>query len=337
MRRWLATVAALAATAFLIFFWWQHRTERVERTGVLMDTPVRVVVYASPGKAEAMADAAIDEVSRLENLWHPDRPTSDVAQVNAAAGSRAVTVAPETLQLASLAREVAEDSGGAFDPTIGPLVRAWGFGGEHRVPSVAEREQARALVDWRALQIDTQAGTLYLAHPGMRIDLGAIAKGYASRLVRELLQRQGAKAGLVQLGGSVAMLGDRPEGGKWQIAVQHPRQADQYLTVLSLGSGFVDTAGDYQRYFIQDGVRYHHILDPATGAPARGMASVTVLAQQGEWADAFATAAFVLGMDRGYQFLLDHGVEAILVSDSGQVKVTPGLAKDVKVDVGRWP
>lgn len=336
MRRKWSLVAALAVAASLVGLWWT-RPQQAERTSLLMDTPVRVVVSASGGRADRAAEAAMAEIGRLEALWHPARPESDVARVNAAAGREPVKVAPETLELASLALDVAEAADGAFDPTIGPLVEAWGFGAQGRVPTEAERAAAQALVDWRSLIVDAEASTLFLTRPGMRLELGAIAKGYAARLVRELLEREAVEAGLVQLGGSVALLGDRPGGGPWQIAVQHPRRANGYLATMTLDEGFVDTAGDYQRYFEQDGVRYHHILNPATGEPARGVASVTVLAQRGEWADAYATAAFVLGMERGYQFLVDHGVEALLVTDTGEIRMTPGMAARAQVDATPWP
>nr|WP_245302610.1 FAD:protein FMN transferase [Symbiobacterium terraclitae] len=302
-----------------------------------MDTPVRVVVYAPRREAGAAADAALDLVARLESLWHPGRAESDVARVNAAAGVAPVHVAPETIHLAQLALQVAEESGGAFDPTVGPLSAAWGFGEGGRVPSDAERAAAQALVNWRDLQVDEAAGTLYLARPGMTVDFGAVAKGYAARLVREQLAEAGVRAALVQLGGSIALLGERPEGGPWQIAVQHPRDPRGYLATLALTGGFADTAGDYQRFFEEDGVRYHHILDPATGFPAAGMASVTVIAPRGEWADAFATAAFVLGMEEGYRFLVEHGVEGILVSETGEVRLTPGMAHLAEVRAGDWP
>lgn len=335
-RRSWALVALLAATALLFVVWW-NRPQRVERTALLMDTPVRVVVYAPRAAAGTAADAALDLVARLEALWHPGRPGSDVARVNAAAGVAPVQVAPETVSLAQLALQVARETGGAFDPTIGPLWAAWGFGEGGRVPSDAERAAAQALVNWRDLQVNEEAGTLYLARQGMQVDFGAVAKGYAARLVREQLAEAGVQAALVQLGGSIALLGERPEGGPWQIAVQHPRDPRGYLATLSLTGGFADTAGDYQRFFEQDGVRYHHILDPATGYPAAGMSSVTVVAPRGEWADAYATAAFVLGMEEGYRFLVAHGVEGLLVSDTGEVRLTPGMADLAEVTPGEWP
>lgn len=339
MRRFLAGIAVVAATALLLLTFSTRRPERVEQVAVLMDTPVRVVVYGPGAGAATAAEAAINEIARLEDLWHPGRPESDVAKVNAAAGRSPVKVSPETLDLAERALAVAELSDGAFDPTVGPLVLAWGFGqSAHRVPSAAEREAAQALVSWRWLQVDRAGGTLYLTKPGMVLDLGAVAKGYAAGRIRSFLSDRGVESALIQLGGSVALLGKRPEGGKWQVAVQHPRRADQFLAVLPLDGGFVDTAGDYQRFFEHDGVRYHHILNPATGRPAEGLASVTVIAPRGEQADAYATTALVLGMDRGYAFLTRQpGIEAILVSTDGRARLTPGLAGRVEVKVHPWP
>ncbi len=335
---WLAARPALAvlAAAALLLVLWQGRTERVERTALLMDTPVRVVVYASRREAGAAADAAMELIARLESLWHPGRADSDVARVNAAAGSGPVAVAPETLELAQIALQVARESGGAFDPTIGPVYAAWGFGEGGRLPGEEELAVARALVDWRDLHVDPEAGTLFLARPGMQVEFGAVAKGLAARMARDRLAEAGVRAALVQLGGSIALLGERPEGGPWRIAVQHPRDPQGFLATLSLEAGFADTAGDYQRFFELDGVRYHHILDPATGYPAPGMASVTVVAARGELADAYATAAFVLGMEEGYRFLVEHGVEGLLVSDAGEVRMTPGMAGLAQLTPGEW-
>lgn len=329
---WAAAVLLVAVLGAAL--WQSGRTVRVERTAIRMDTAVRVVVYARGREADAAADAAMELLDRLEALWHPGRVDSDVARVSAAAGMEPVAVAPETLELAQIALQVAKASGGAFDPTIGPLSAAWGFGEGGRVPDAAELEAARALVDWRGLHVDPAAGTLFLARPGMRLDFGAVAKGYAARLVRDELERAGARAALVQLGGSIALLGERPGGGPWRIAVQHPRDPQRYIATLSLDGGFADTAGDYQREFEVDGVRYHHILDPKTGFPAAGMASVTVVAPRGELADAYATAAFVLGMEEGYRFLVEHGVEGLLVSADGVVRMTPGMAERAQLAPG---
>ncbi len=320
-------VALLIAAAFFAALWYGGRTERVERTAIMMDTSVRVVVYAGGWDAESAADAAMDSIARLESLWHPGRADSDVSRINAAAGAEPVVVAPETVELVQAALQVARESRGAFDPTIGPLAAAWGFGEGGRVPDAAELEAARALVSWRDVHVDPEAGTVFLSRPGMQLELGAVAKGFAARLVRDQLAQAGVRAALVQLGGSIALLGDRPEGGPWRIAVQHPRDPQGYIATLSLDGGYADTAGDYQRYFEADGVRYHHILDPSTGYPARGMASVTVVAPRGELADAYATAAFVLGMEEGYRFLVERGVEGLLVSDAGEVRMTPGMAE----------
>lgn len=337
MRRWLVPVATALATALLVAYLASLRTVKVERGSLLMETAVRVVAYGPQGRAGAAVEAALAELARLEGLWHPQKPESDVARVNAAAGAAPVAVAPETIEVVTAALEIAAATDGAFDPTIGPLVQAWGFGGESRLPSAAERAAAATLVDWRQVQVNPEAQTLFLARPGMVLDLGAIAKGDAAARAREVLRRQGITAGLVQVGGSVATLGRRPDGEPWSIAIQHPRREQDYLTILSLDEGFVDTAGDYQRYFEHEGVRYHHILDPRTGMPARGLASVTVLTNRGDQADALATAAFVLGPEAGYRFLEQRGVSAILVTTGGEVSMTPDLAGRVQVDVGPWP
>ncbi len=196
---------------------------------------------------------------------------------------------------------------------------------------------ALALTDWRALRADGVQGTLCLERPGMQLDLGGIAKGYAAERGREVLRQMGIRSGLVQVGGSVATLGLRPDGQRWAVAIQHPRRDDEFLAILHVGEGLVDTAGDYQRFFVHEERRYHHILDPVTGSPARGVSSVTVLAGGSAPVDALATAALVMGMQEGADFLVRQGVSAVLVNDSGEVVLTPDLVGHVEINQEAWP
>ncbi|HHY95864.1 MAG TPA: FAD:protein FMN transferase [Firmicutes bacterium] len=342
------------------------RPAAYEETRLLMDTVVRIQACAfDRQQAQQAVTAALDEIARLDHLWNPYLPESEVSRINGQAGQAPVTVSPDTMRVLEVALEVARLSGGAFDPTIGPLVKAWGFahpapgqpaesqpagsqptggqpagaepGGPH-IPGQEDLRRARAAVDYRQLQLDTSASTAFLKQPGMALDLGAIAKGYAVDRAVQVLREHGVEGALVVAGGSVFALGKPSEAGlsagaglspitsAWRIAIQHPRRSDQVLGVIPLRDQAVDTSGDYQRFFEEEGTRYHHILDPHTGYPARLCQSVTVVAPQGVWADALATAIFVLGPEGGLP-LLNHvpGSKALVVDTGGKIHASLGF------------
>jgi len=289
-----------------------------------MDTVVRIEAYG-PGAKEAVG-AAFDAISRLDRMWNPYDDASELARINRSAGQGPVPASPETLDIISDALEMAALTDGAFDPTVGPLVRVWGFGVHPHVPAPAEIEKARALVDYRRVKLDRTSGTVELPLPGMALDLGAIAKGYAVDRARSILQQHGIRQALIVAGGSVYALGSAPGNLPWRVAVQHPRDPQGVLGIIPVRDMAVDTSGDYQRFFDEGGRRYHHILDPRTGYPARACQSATVVHQSAGFADALATACFVLGPDRASALLARlPGTAALLVDDQGRLHRTPGL------------
>jgi thiamine biosynthesis lipoprotein len=224
----------------------------------------------------------------------------------------------EVIRALRLALEVARASGGAFDPTILPLMRVWSFDTGGRLPEKAEIEQARRRVDFRRLSIGAD-GRVALP-PGFGLDLGGIAKGAVVDLLGGYLEQLGHRDYLIEAGGDILLSGLKQGDKQWVIGIRHPRKSEGFLGLVSLGERgkklSIVTSGDYERYFIKDGVRYHHILDPATGYPARGLVSVTILAPACAEADALATAVFVLGMEKGLA-LLAHwpGAEGLLVAE----------------------
>jgi thiamine biosynthesis lipoprotein len=222
--------------------------------------------------------------------------------VNLSAGIAPVAVSGELLDLLEEARRYAELSGGAFDPTIGPLVRLWGIGGSGaRIPGRGEIRGALALVDWRDLVIDRAAGTAFLRRRGQSLDLGAIAKGYAADEAAALLRRRRIRRAIIDLGGNILALGERPGRESWRIGVQDPLEdRGVYLGVLRVTNRSVVTSGVYERYFEEGGRRYHHILSTEDGYPVEnGLLSVTIVAERSIDADALSTACFALGLERG--------------------------------------
>lgn len=266
--------------------------------------------------AHAWADAAIQEVRRIEAKYSRYRADSVLSVINRAAGKEAVEVDEETAALLDFAAQLHGDSDGLFDLTSGVLRRAWNFQSQH-VPQQSELNALLPLVGWH--QVQWQRPQLRLPHEGMELDLGGIGKEYAADRVAGVLGALGARHGFVNLGGDVRGLGARPGDAPWSIAIQHPRQAQQMIGTLEICSGAVATSGDYERFFEADGRRYCHILNPQSGWPSVHWQSVSVAAPLCVAAGACATLAMLMPGDEAVRFLSQQGLSALLVSVSGEV------------------
>ena len=290
-----------------------------------MDTLMTVTAYGP--NAQDGVQAARDAVNRLDGLLSRTDPDSQISSLNAHAGDgRLVEVEPEVAELLSFAQSVSRMLPGDFDVTIAPVMDAWGFTTEERhVPAAEELSAALTLVDSSRLEVEGSAARLLA--PGMEVDLGAVAKGFAAGEAEEALRAAGVEQATLDLGGNVTVVGARPDGEPWRVAVKDPRNTDSYLCVLSLEDRTISTSGGYERYFEEDGVRYHHIIDPETGYPAdSGLLSVTVVAADHVLADALSTALFVAGEEGALDFWRSRDdVELVLCTDDGRVVVTQGL------------
>ena len=297
---------------------------RVARAWPVMGTMLAVTAWGrDTARVAAAVRAARDSVRLVDSLMSVYRPESDVSRVNGAAGGAAQHVSPETMEVLLLARRWWRASDGAFDPTVGPLVRAWGFHGtKGRIPPRRELDSLRGLVGYGDVELDTIAGTARLPRRGMQLDLGGIAKGYALDLARSALRDSVVAGGSIDLGGNVLVFGRPPAGGRWPIAVVHPRREERTIGVFALDSGAVATSGDYERYYVIRGRRYAHLIDPRTGRPARGVLAVTVAGPRGTLSDGLSATLFILGPDGG-RALADSldGVAAVWVRDRGTQRV----------------
>ncbi|GKS57411.1 thiamine biosynthesis lipoprotein ApbE [Nitrospira sp.] len=306
----------------------------VKRAQMHMGTLVTLTVVA-PTHAiaqEAVAEG-FTEIRRLEALWSAWIPTSEISQVNASAGRAPVSVSEETMILLRRSMEVFQVTEGGFNIALGPVVDAWGISREPRVPGAQELDRLRSLIELSSMQLDPKAGTVYLPEPGMRIDIGGIGKGYAADLTAAVLRNRGATAGVVALAGDIKTFGDLPDEAGFSFAIQHPRKSGAVLARLNLKDDAVSTAGDYERFFEQDGVVYHHILDPNTLRPARGCQSVTIVAKEGVWADGLDTGIFVLGPERGMALIESlPDVEGVIVDAEGRVSISSGLQGRVQLE-----
>ena len=309
-----------------------------------MDTVMRL---ETPGLSDpAGVTAGRDAVETLEALLSRTDGDSEIARLNEADG-RETPLSYPTAALLAAAKDYSLATDGAFDPTIAPVMDAWGFTTDStHVPDSGTLSALLPLVDSETLTVTVPApgedGSAQLA-PGQAVDLGGIAKGYASDAVEAALRRNGAERAMVYLGGNVLVLGAKADGSPWRVAVQDPEDTGAYAGVLALTDAFAVTSGGYQRCFEENGVRYQHILDPKTGCPAEsGLTSVTVVAAangpdydsetpapgSGAMCDAFSTALFVLGEEKALDFWRTSGYdfELVLVTEDGRVLVTEGLA-----------
>ncbi|MCL4491651.1 MAG: FAD:protein FMN transferase [Nitrospirae bacterium] len=301
---------------------------------ITMDTLVTITVSSSSDTvAKAAVDKAFREIDKLGKLLNFFAGDSEVTLINKSAGSMPVTVSKETLDVIERALHVADKTEGAFDISIGPVSSLWDFHTKTMPEEDALKEKLK-LVSYKNVVIDRKNSTVFLKKKGMMIDLGGIAKGYAADRAAEVLKNSGIKSGIVAAAGDIRTFGTRPDGSAWNIGIKNPRQTgddDEILAVIRLSDQAISTSGDYERYFIKNGIRYHHILDPKTGRPAYGCRSVSVITKEGVFTDAFSTGVFVLGPRRGMEILKKMGFDGIIVDSDGNILMTEGIKGKIEV------
>jgi thiamine biosynthesis lipoprotein len=271
-----------------------------------------------------IARLAEDEARRIERKFSRYREKSVVSEINRNAGRTPVAVDEETDELVGLALGLVELTEGRFDPTVGVLRRAWDFR-SGRVPSQGEIDAILPLVD--ASSVSRRDGTIFLRREGMELDLGGVGKEYAADRVARILRDEGVSAAVVNFAGDVRTVGRRLDRHPWKIGVRDPRDPRRIrFSVRPMADAGVATSGDYERGFVKDGTRYHHILDAKTGWPTMGVSSVTVVAGSADTAGRFASAAFLLGVERGHALLEStKGLEGALIGEAGAIHATSGM------------
>ena len=331
---------ALLLLAGGVTWLYQQRTREYASEQFLMDTLVTIRVYGhDPEVLKAAVAAAYDEMHRIADLADRfPRPgtsacrSSDVCRINEQAGIAPVRVDADTLAMLALAKKYHVLSAGAFDVTIGPVMDLWGFAGDKpMVPSSRRITETLALVDNNLLEVNGPEQTVYLQKVGMKLDLGAVAKGYATERAIKALEKYGIKKALIDAGGNIRVLGTNARNTPWRIGIKDPRQADAIVAVVALEDAAAVTSGDYYRYFEVDGQRYHHILDPRSGYPASTNKSVTVISKDAGLADVLSTALFVLNGEEAVALAEKLGVDLFLVSAEGRISHTSALADRIEV------
>lgn len=295
-----------------------------------MDTVMTLEAYGQ--NADAALDEAVAEIERLDALWSIASSDGDIAQLNA---EKQITASADTLALLTRAKEISAATDGLFSTTIAPLMEAWGFtSGDYRVPDEAELSALLAHVDDEEIAISDSTITI---PADAKVDLGGIAKGFTSARVMEIFRENGVENGILSLGGNVQALGTKPDGSLWRVGLQDPADERALFATLELADKAVITSGAYERNFEQDGIVYHHIIDPRTGYPAEsGLSSVTVVSDDGTLADGLSTALFIMRKEAAVEFWRSHrdDFDMVLLADDGAVTVSAGIADALTLSDG---
>jgi len=304
-----------------------QKDEAFKKQIFAMDTLMTLTAYGRKG--EDGLQAAEDTINSLNAMLDPERTDSTVYAMNGAQGE-ATPVSDEIAEMIDIAKTVYDRTDGALDLTIYPLVKLWGFiDGNYYVPTEEERQAELSNLCFDEVVVDGTAGNYTVTMPAYaQLSFGAAAKGCTSDEAIAAMRDAGVTSGIISLGGNVQTLGVKPDGSNWNVAIQDPEDTGSYVGVLSVGETAVITSGDYQRYFEQDGVLYHHILDPETGAPAEsGLQSATIVCESGALADCLSTAMFILGEEKALEYWRTWGgFELILITDDNRIICTSGLS-----------
>lgn len=297
-----------------------------------MNTYMTLTAYGE--NAETALEESANKIQILESLWSVTDSESEIYRANHSAG-QTITVSQETAELLSFALEMAEKTNGALDPTIYPLLTAWGFTTDtKRVPSDEEIASLLQYVGYDRIQLEDKS---LVVPDGMELDLGAVGKGYAADLVTEVLKKYGVESAIISLGGNIQAIGSRPDGNDWRIGIRAPWE-DGNLGVLEINDAAVVTSGGYENYFEdENGTVYWHIIDPATGYPAdSGVQAVTIIGAEGRMCDALSTALFVMGSENAEEYWRENGgFDMLLITDENEIILTEGIADQFELSEGR--
>ena len=300
------------------------------REEAIMGTAVRVELWHDDATAaHAAMSAVMDEMHRIDASMSPFKPDSELSRINREAARKPVPISQEMFDLIARSIYFSKLSGGAFDITFSSVGYLYDYRA-HLKPTEEQIAKALPGINYRHLQLDPNARTIHYARPGVRIDLGGIAKGYAVDNCIAILKDRGIGNAIVTAGGDSRLLGDR-HGRPWSVGIRDPRRRGEVVAVLPLADVAISTSGDYERFFEEAGVRYHHIINPKTGKSATGVRSVTVIGPDGVTTEGLTKSVFVKGPKEGMRLIESlKGIDAIIIDDAGRMLYSPGLRNAVR-------
>jgi thiamine biosynthesis lipoprotein len=306
----------------------------LSKTNFLLGTVIEISIYDR--NDEAVLDKAFKRIGEIEKkMTINNTETSEIISLNNASGKNEVKLSPDTFFVVEKGREYSEKSRGIFDITIGPVVKLWNIGTEYAaVPEKSKLEEAVRLVGYKKLSLNKENHTAMLEEPGMKVDLGAIAKGYAADEAARILRENGVEHAIINLGGNIMTIGGNPKGDPWKIGIQDPfNPRGDFLGVVHVRDKTVVTSGTYERYFEENGRIYHHILDPFTGYPVENnLRSVSIVADKSIDGDGLSTTALLIGLEEGMKLIESfEDIGAIFVTDDKRVYVSSGLKNNFEI------
>ena len=296
-----------------------------------MDTYMTLTAYGK--NADKALNEASDAIKELDALLSTEDENSEIYILNQN-GSAELSDVSSDLMRKSI--EINNETDGAFDPAVYPLMKLWGFTTQqYKVPNDSEIQEILPKTDFSKIGFDANTGNVNFELSGMGIDFGGIAKGYTSAKIMDIFKDNDLTGGLVSLGGNVQVMGSKPDGNLWRVAIQNPDENADYLGVLEINDKAVITSGGYERYFEQNGKRYHHILDPKTGSPViSDLQSVTIVSDDGTLADGYSTSLFIMGLDKAIEFWKENSdkFDMILYTNDEKLYVSSGISNDFSSD-----
>lgn len=297
----------------------------------LLGSPFDITVVANDSiQGNKFIDLAIFEVKRIENLISDWIPTTQISQVNQNAGKVPIKVDLEVYELVERATKISKLTSGAFDISYASMDRIWKFDGSMKeMPSPEAIKKSVEKVGFQNIILNPKDTTIFLKKEGMKLGLGGIGQGYIADKIKDLLQKKGCIAGLVNVSGDINTWGKQPNGQNWTVGIINPMNKNKVFATFPLDDSAVETSGSYEKYVTFNGKRYSHIIDPRTGYPASGIISVSVFSKQTELADALATGIFVLGVEVGLDLINQlNGIGCIIVDDKGKIHTSNNI--DIK-------
>ncbi len=308
-----------------------------------MYTIVSITVSSeSKAKAEEAVANAFKELDRLEKMLNFYSDDSEISMINKFASEKPVKVSRETIEIISKAIYVSDKTGGSFDITMSPVIQLWDFK-EKTIPDKEAIEEKLKSVGYKHIYIDQDKAEVSFKKRGLQINLGGILKGYAADRAADILKNHGIKAGIVAIAGDIKTFGKKTDNESWRIGIQNPRAAEnpgknngknnganEIIASIELSDMSISTSGDYERFFEQDGVRYHHLLNPWTGYPAKGLQSVSIITKDCVLTDAFATGIFIAGLQKGMEILRENGLDGVIIDEDGNIHATNSIKDKIK-------